>query len=134
MKSIDKNLDDKTSLSWSWAGILFYTLAWFSVLSTIFPIPLIGPSIAEAVKGTTTLTVTVGPPDATTSTVDALPASVIADGAATSTITVTVRDLGNNLIQGATVVLSSDRGATDTITQPVGTTNAAGQITGTVKS
>src|SRR3989304_4291119 len=110
MNNMDKNSDKKAGPSGYWAGILLYTLAWFSVLSTIFPIPLIGPSIAEAVIGTTTLTVTTGPPDATTSTVDALPASVIADGAATSTITVTVRDSGNNLIQGATVVLSSNRG------------------------
>src|SRR3989304_5608116 len=58
MKNIDKNPDNKTSPPGYWAGILFYTLAWFSILSSIFPIPLIGPSIAEAVKGTTTLTVT----------------------------------------------------------------------------
>src|SRR3972149_251149 len=86
MNNMDKNSDKKAGPSGYWAGILLYTLAWFSVLSTIFPIP------------------------------------------------VTVRDSGNNLIQGATVVLSSNRGATDTFTQPVGTTDANGQITGAVKS
>ncbi|KKW18945.1 MAG: Ig domain protein group 1 domain protein, partial [Parcubacteria group bacterium GW2011_GWF2_50_9] len=115
-------------------GIAAYTLSWFSLLFSLFPVSLIVPSIAEAVQGTTPLTVTAGSPSATTSTVSANPTSVTADGTTTSTITVTVKDTYSNLVSGATVTLSSSRGATDTIVQPVGTTDASGQITGTVKS
>ena len=68
------------------------------------------------------------------STVTAIPATnVVADGSDSSTITVTVRDGLNSLVSGATVVISAT-GTGNTITQPVGTTNGAGQATGSLAS
>jgi YVTN family beta-propeller protein len=96
-------------------------------------------TISAIVNGTininnmATVSFTVGDPDPTRSTVVAAPISVPADGDTSSTITVTVRDFNNNPISGATVTLSSDR-EEDTIFQPVGTTDANGQITGFVSS
>ena len=84
-----------------------------------------------------TAAVTFGPvlgsPDS--STVIAIPASVPADGAATSIITVTVKDSNAVALQGKTVTLASSRGSLiDTIAPSSATSNASGIVTFTVKS
>ncbi len=69
---------------------------------------------------------------ASQSAVAASPASITADGEA-STITVTARDENDNPISGATVVLAvGETGIT--LTQPSGPTNASGLATGTLSS
>src|SRR5437763_850449 len=82
---------------------------------------------------TFTATATAGGPSTTQSTVAAAPATITA-GAGSSTITVTVRDANGNPIQGATVTLAVSPATGSTLTQPVGTTSAGGQITGTLSS
>jgi adhesin/invasin len=74
---------------------------------------------------TTNVTWNVGPVAAAVSTVTASPATVTADGVATSTITVTLLDLFGNPVSGKSVGLTSSRGIADTITQPAVVTNAA---------
>src|SRR5207302_529527 len=82
---------------------------------------------------TFTATATAGGPSATQSTVAAAPATITA-GVGSSTITVTVRDANGNPIQGATVTLVVSPATGSTLTQPAGTTNAGGQITGSLSS
>ena len=65
------------------------------------------------------------------STAVASPTTVIADGFATSTITVTIKR-GGATISGVTVTLTAGSGSS-TITTVIGTTNASGQATFTVK-
>ncbi len=73
-------------------------------------------------------------PSASESAVNAAPSPITAsNGGSVSTITVTVRDAFNNPVEGATVTLASN-GTGNTVTQPVGTTDANGQITGTLSS
>jgi Invasin, domain 3 len=76
--------------------------------------------------------ITAGPVSATTSTVAAAPTSLTA-GNGTTTITVTARDANNNLVSGATVVLSAT-GTGNMLTQPTGPTNANGVTTGSLSS
>src|SRR5678815_3159394 len=66
------------------------------------------------------------------STVSAAPASVTADGSATSTITVTLRDAQANPVSGKTVTLAKS-GGSSTITTVSGVTNGSGVATFTVK-
>ncbi|MCC6998013.1 MAG: Ig-like domain-containing protein [Deltaproteobacteria bacterium] len=73
-----------------------------------------------------------GAPSAAMSTVSASPATVIANGTATSTITVTVRDSNGNPIAGRPVGLAAT-GTSNTLVQP-GMTSAAGVTTGTLAS
>src|SRR5213076_1632653 len=82
---------------------------------------------------TFTATATAGGPSAAQSTVTAAPATITA-GAGSSTITVTVRDANGNPVSGATVALAAAPTTGNTLTQPVGTTNASGQITGALSS
>ncbi|HEY6157905.1 MAG TPA: Ig-like domain-containing protein, partial [Gemmatimonadales bacterium] len=82
---------------------------------------------------TFTATASAGGPSAAQSTVVAAPAAITA-GAGSSTITVTVRDANGNPIQGATVTLAVTPAGGSTLTQPVGTTDASGQITGSLSS
>lgn len=56
------------------------------------------------------------------------------NGASLSTITVTVLDAFGNAVSGATVSLTATPVTGNTLTQPVGTTDANGQITGTLAS
>lgn len=72
--------------------------------------------------------------NATNSTVSAAPASVLADGLATSTITVTLRDASSNAVAGKTVTLASSRGASDAISAASGASDASGVVTFTVSS
>ena len=79
---------------------------------------------------TFTATGTVGPVSATTSTVEAAPASITAGGSAT--ITVTARDAAGNPIGGASVFLTVTGGAGNTLTPPSGTTDpTTGVLTAT---
>jgi hypothetical protein len=67
------------------------------------------------------------------STIEALPASVPADGTAAATITVTLCNSAGEPMTGKTVLLSSDRGE-DLIEQPTAPTDANGQTSGFVRS
>src|SRR5207253_582284 len=82
---------------------------------------------------TFTASATAGGPSAAQSTVAAAPATITA-GAGSSTITVTVRDANGNPVSGATVTLTVTPATGSTLTQPVGTTNASGQINGSLSS
>src|SRR5205823_4356587 len=83
-----------------------------------------------AITQTAPVTVTAGAVSATTSTVEAAPASIPA-GSGTSTITVTARDAGGNVVGGASVVLTAG-GAGNTLTPPSGTTDpTTGVLTAT---
>src|SRR5439155_1509855 len=82
-----------------------------------------------------TATGTAGGPDASQSLVSATPGTITAStGSSAATITVTVKDGFGNAVSGATVTLAASPTAGNTLTQPVGTTNASGQITGTLSS
>lgn len=83
---------------------------------------------------TFTATAEVGPPDATASSIEALP-SVIppSAGNVTSTITVTVRDALGRTVAGAAVTLAAT-GTGNTLTQPSAVTDLAGRATGTLSS
>ncbi|MEI7899513.1 MAG: invasin domain 3-containing protein, partial [bacterium] len=87
------------------------------------------------VTQTAIVTFTVGAVSATQSTVAASPASVMANGTATSTITVTLKDAYTNLVAGKTVTLAHTSGpGTPVITTVSGTTSDSGVATFTVKS
>src|SRR5205085_574952 len=88
-----------------------------------------GPATPVTFKGSATA----GGPGAAQPTVTAAPATITA-GAGSSTITVTVRDANGNPVSGATVTLAVTPATGSTLTQPAGTTNAAGQITGSLSS
>src|SRR5207344_419617 len=81
---------------------------------------------------TATVSFTAGPVTAAQSTVNAAPASVVADGSTTSTITVTLKDAQSHPIAGKTVTLAKS-GGSSTITTVSGVTNASGVATFTVK-
>src|SRR5213076_952068 len=85
-----------------------------------------------AITQTATVVVNVGAVSATQSMVTAT--SPIAAGSGTSTITVTARDANGNPIEGATVTLAATPTAGNTLTQPIGTTDASGQATGSLGS
>lgn len=68
------------------------------------------------------------------STAAAAPASVVADGTASSTVTVTLRDAYGNPAPGRTVTLASSRGAADTISAASGPSDASGVVTWAVRS
>jgi hypothetical protein len=72
--------------------------------------------------------------NAATSTLIASPTTVQADGSSFSTLVVTLKDSIGNPVAGKVVTIASSRPLSDTITTIVGTTNAAGQATFTVKS
>jgi adhesin/invasin len=105
---------------------------------------LSGTLNGSALGTTATVTFTPGPVDATHSTIAAAPASLVADGSATSTITVQAKDANGNLLAsgGAFVVLSADAGSlslvtdhgdgtyTATLTAPTATGTA--HVTGTI--
>jgi uncharacterized repeat protein (TIGR02543 family) len=83
----------------------------------------------------TTFVVTAGPVSATGSTVTASPASVVADGIATSTITVTLKDQNGNPVAGKTVTLAKTSGpGTPTISAASGPSDFEGVATFTVRS
>ena len=83
---------------------------------------------------TFTATGTVGPVSATTSTVEAAPASIPA-GSGTSTITVTARDAAGNPIGGAGVMLTATGGTGNTLAPATGTTDpTTGVLTATFSS
>ncbi len=84
------------------------------------------------ITGTAIVSFVAGPVTAAQSTVAAVPASVVADGATTSTVTVTLKDANSNPVAGKTVTLAKGSGSS-TITTVSGVTNAAGQATFTVK-
>ena len=71
---------------------------------------------------------------ATNSLVTASPASVVADGVASTTISVTLRDAFNNPISGKTVTLASSRPTQDTISAASGASTTSGLVTFTVTS
>jgi len=94
-------------------------------------------SVEVQADGATTVVFTatglVGPVDADQSTVSVNPpATVTADGAATSTITITVKDAFGNPIEGQPVTLAAT-GTGNTLGAPVAT-DAAGVTTGTIAS
>ncbi len=62
------------------------------------------------------------------------PATVAADGAATTTVTVTVEDAHGNLVPNAAVTLASSGGAADTFGSTTGFTNALGVFSTTLSS
>src|SRR2546426_198157 len=90
------------------------------------------PSFPAGRSQALTVVVNAGAVSAGQSTVTAT--SPIAAGRGTSTITVTAKDANGNPIQGATVTLAAPPTAGNTLTQPVGTTDASGQIAGTLRS
>ncbi|MGS0561722.1 beta strand repeat-containing protein [Microbacterium aurugineum] len=82
---------------------------------------------------TTTVVFAPGPADPATSTIEAAPPTITADGISASTVTVTLRDAQGNPVGtgGDTVTLTTDRG---TVTTPVnnGDGTYAGALTSTV--
>ncbi len=90
-------------------------------------------SMVVTQKATVTFT-EIPPADGALSTLTASPATVMANGIATSTITVTLLDSNSMPVSGKTVTLASDRGATDTISAASGPSSLAGVVTFTVKS
>ncbi len=82
---------------------------------------------------TATVTFVPGPASATYSTFQASPASVLANGVATTTLTVTARDASGNPIADKPVSLSVS-GTGNTLTPGSGTTNASGVFTATFTS
>ena len=84
---------------------------------------------------TASVTFTAGTVSAATSTVAALPLSVVADGITTSLITVTLLDSHSNPVSGKTVTLAKTSGpGSPTIGVASGASNASGVVTFTVKS
>ena len=102
-------------------------------------------SVAESVTYTATdttnavplsMTPTVvffGPAGAGTSTVVAVPTSVVDDGVTTSTVTVTLLDANSKPVIGATVTLTPNGGTSSTVSAASGPSNASGVVTFTVK-
>ena len=82
---------------------------------------------------TASVTFTAGAVNAGTSTVNASPSSIPADGTTTSTITVTLKDVNSNLVSGKAVTLSQATGSS-TISAPSGLSSASGVVTFTVKN
>jgi adhesin/invasin len=82
---------------------------------------------------TPSVVVNAGAPSASQSSVAATTPITASGGSSQSTITVTVRNGFGIPLSGATVALAAT-GSGNTLTQPVGTTNASGQITGTLSS
>jgi hypothetical protein len=85
------------------------------------------------ITGTATVAYTAGAVSASTSTVTASPASIVADNSTTSTITVTLKDANNNPVSGKTVSLA-DNSATSTISAASGSSDASGVVTFSVKN
>ena len=109
--------------------------------STTTTLPVDTTTTTAPVDTTTTTDTTIATDDMAgsvnigTSTVLALPTSVVADGIATSTITVTLKDVNSNPVSGKTVTLAKTSGlGTPTITTVSGITDASGVATFTVKS
>jgi hypothetical protein len=81
----------------------------------------------------------VGGPSGVRSMISASPATIVASSGTSqstitqSTITVTVLDTNSTPVSGASVTLAAT-GSGNTLTQPVGLTNASGQVTGTLSS
>lgn len=93
--------------------------------------------LAQCMLQSLTVSATSAPPSpvsATSSTVTASPASVVADAIAVSTVTVTLKDASNQAVTNKSVALTSSRGAVDTISAPSGVSDANGVVTFTVKS
>ncbi len=86
------------------------------------------------VHETTAVDFTAGAASAATSSVVASPATVAADGVATTTVTVTVEDAHGNLVPNAAVTLASSGGAADTFGSTTGFTNALGVFSTTLSS
>jgi len=74
-----------------------------------------------------------GPANATQSSVNPSPASVSANGVATSTITVTLLDVNGNPVPGKSVSLAQSTGGVSTVSGSPGVSNASGVATFTVK-
>jgi hypothetical protein len=95
----------------------------------------VGAGPIVAITQTAGVTVNPAGPSAAQSSVSAAPGTITAsNGSSASTITVTVKDQFQNLIQGATVLLSATPTTGNTITQPASTTNSSGEATGTLSS
>ena len=71
---------------------------------------------------------------ASSSSVAAAPAAVVADGSATATVSVTLRTAANAPVAGRAVALSASRGAIDAISEPSGLSDASGVVTFAVRS
>src|SRR5207302_1178008 len=84
------------------------------------------------VTDTAGVSFTVGSVSASASTLAASPASLTADGSATSTLTVTLKDAYGHPVPGKAVSLTQGSGSS-TITTVAGTTDAAGHATYSVK-
>src|SRR5207245_8169881 len=88
---------------------------------------------AVAMSQRASVVVNPGTSSATQSTVSATTPITASSGTSQSTITVTAKDALGNPIQGATVVLAAT-GTGNMLTQPVGTTNASGVASATLRS
>ncbi|MGH7485763.1 MAG: Ig-like domain-containing protein, partial [bacterium] len=84
------------------------------------------------ISQTATVNFSVGPVNASASTVSASPFFVTADGSSTSTITITLKDANSHPVSGKTVTLTAGSGSS-TISASSGASNASGVVTFTVK-
>lgn len=75
------------------------------------------------------VTFAAGPVDGARSTAAAAPASLVADGVASTSVTVTLRDAWDNPVPGRWVSLTSSRGTADLLASWWETTDAAGTVT-----
>ena len=116
------------------SGVVTFTVKSSTAGSPVFTATDTSDSPTVTVTQTATVTFLAAAVSAANSTVEASPASVIADGSTTSTVTVTVKDSSSTAISGKTVTLASSRGATDTISGASGVSSASGVVTFTVKS
>jgi len=96
-----------------------------------------GPkSIAVTLGGltlTTGVTFVPGPPSSAGSTLEASPASVVADNETTATLTAHVRDANGNPVAGVTVAISAD-GSGNTLSTTSGISDESGLVSATLKS
>ena len=114
------------------AGVVTFSVSSLTPGSPVFTATDTDDSVT--VTQTASVDFTVGPVDAETSTVAALPTSVPTDGSAASTITVTLKDASGHSIPGKSVSLVSSRDATDTISAASGPSDVSGRVTFTVTS
>jgi len=104
-----------------------------SLVTTVAESKSISASISQGtIASTATAVFGPGPVSASSSTVVATPASVVADGVASATVTVTLRDASGNLVPGKNVTLSST-GTQNAFTQP-SATDLRGVAVGVIRS
>lgn len=82
---------------------------------------------------TSSFSILAGAPIAANSTLTTSAATVLADNTTAATLTATLKDNYNNPVIGASVQFAAT-GTGNTLVQPATTTNASGQVTGTIKS